>query len=99
MELVRYGGTEDWSALYIDGELDIVGDHYLIDERISELAGVTRRDSDSFMRDGEDRSSVAQTLEEIQEFEQEQSERRRAIQYREELMRKLQGEIDTLKRQ
>ena len=97
MELVRYDGTEEWSALYIDGKLDIVGDHYLIDERISELAGVTTRNSDSFMRDGEDRSSVAKTLEEIQEFEQEQSGREEAIQYREALMRKLQGEIDTLK--
>ena len=65
MDLVRYTGSDDWSALYVDGKLDRIGDHYLIDERISELTGVTDYSSDDFLQGGDDRDSAAQTLEEL----------------------------------
>jgi hypothetical protein len=73
MELVRYSGSSDWSALYVDGELDKVGDHYVIDERISALLQVDVRDSDAFMQGGNDYSDVAKTLDEIEQFETGQS--------------------------
>ena len=51
--LVRYEGSGEWSALYVDGRLDVYGDHYLIEERISELCGVETIQSDSFMMGNE----------------------------------------------
>jgi hypothetical protein len=61
MDVVRYTG-EEWSALYVDGKLDIVGDSYLIDDRISELFGVTEYQDESFMQGGNDYGDVAPTL-------------------------------------
>jgi TfoX/Sxy family transcriptional regulator of competence genes len=47
--LVVFQG-EEWSALYIDGELDTVGDSYLVDERIASLVKVQYRDGgESFL--------------------------------------------------
>lgn len=69
MDLVRYSGSDDWSALYIDGKLDMVGDHYLIDERISSLMKVTVIDSDSFMLGRNFEYEVARTLNEIEKFD------------------------------
>jgi hypothetical protein len=68
MKLVRYTGSEDWSALYVDGDLDRVGDHYLIDERIQELYKVEDIRSDDFMRGGNYSHDVAQTLAEVDEW-------------------------------
>lgn len=68
MELIRYQGSDDWSALYIDGKLDRVGDHYLVDERISEIAGVMNVYSDDFLRGGDSRDDVAETTEQINEY-------------------------------
>jgi hypothetical protein len=68
MKLVRYTGSEDWSALYVDGELDRVGDHYLIDERIQELYKVEDIRSDNFMRGGNYSHNVARTLAEVDEW-------------------------------
>lgn len=59
---VRYSGGGDWSALYIDGKLELANDHYLIDDRISQILGVTEISSDDFeLSNGE----IAQTLDEI----------------------------------
>jgi hypothetical protein len=62
MELVRYTGSGDWSALYVDGLLDRVGDHCLVDDRISELAHVTVINSNDFLLGGYSSSDVAKTL-------------------------------------
>ena len=67
--LVRFAGSDDWSALYVDGHLDRVGDHYLIDDRIAELAGVQSVSSDAFLRGGNSREDVAKTLEDITVYE------------------------------
>lgn len=67
-ELVRYSGSNEWSALYVDGELDRVGDHYLIDERIADIAGVHNHYSNDFMRGGQSREDVAKTLVEINQY-------------------------------
>lgn len=74
MQLVKYT-DEDWSALYVDGKLDIVGDSYTINDRIEELAGVESHSSDAFMRGGKTREGVAQTLDELHEWEREQETR------------------------
>ncbi len=67
---VRYH-AEEWSALYVDGKLDTVGDTYLSDERISQLLGVEEHeDDDSFLRGGNSRSDVAKTLEELETYAQ-----------------------------
>lgn len=66
---VRYSGSDDWSALYIDGKLDRVGDHYLIDERISQLLGVEDISSDDFLRGGNQREDVAESLLDIEQFD------------------------------
>ena len=75
MKIVRYSGSDDWSALYIDGKLDRVGDHYMIDERISEIVGVETIYSDDFLRGGDSRDDVAETTEQITEYGDLKAER------------------------
>lgn len=75
MKLVRYTGSDDWSALYIDGRLDTVGDHYLIDERIAEISQVEVRDSDNFLMGGNSKNATASTLDDIEYYEVRQKER------------------------
>ena len=65
---VRYQ-SEEWSALYIDGKLDTVGDSYHSDERIAQLLGVEEHgDDDAFMRGGNSYADVAQTLDELDSY-------------------------------
>jgi hypothetical protein len=64
-EYVRYYSGE-WSGLYIDGNLDVYGDNYHVDERISELLGV----KDIYERDfllGTNRTP-ARTVDQIDAF-------------------------------
>lgn len=95
MELVRYTGDGDWSALFVDGLLDRVGDHYLIEERIEELVNVTVRDSNDFLLGGNSREDVAQTLAEAEEFGNRREDlRRRANELRtqaEQLLREAEA--------
>ena len=64
-DLTMYQGNGEWSALYVDGRLDRAGDHYLIDERIRELAGVTVIEGDDFLRG---QNKAAQTLAEVEAY-------------------------------
>lgn len=64
--VVRYTGTGEWSAVYLDGELQAVGDHYVVDDWIEGHFGIESESSDDFMRGGEDREDVAQTLSAIE---------------------------------
>jgi len=74
-------GSGEWSALYVNGELDTVGDHHLSHERIAELYGVTVVQSDDFLRggDGIARSNgsppPAQTLEQVHDYARERVDR------------------------
>lgn len=61
--------AEEWSALYVRGRLDRVGDSYLADERVRELLGITHIQDDAFLRGQDQRSGVAQTLEELRQFQ------------------------------
>jgi hypothetical protein len=65
----------EWSALYIDGKLDRVGDHYLADERIREIFAVEVVHDDAFMRGQNTRDGVAKTLDEVHAYVKERAER------------------------
>jgi hypothetical protein len=66
---VVYEGSEDWSALYVNGKLALVSDHYLIDEKIRQIFNVETIQSDSFMRGGDYASDVAPTIDDIRSYE------------------------------
>lgn len=74
MEIVRYN-AEEWSALYVDGKLDRVGDAYLVDERVGEILGVqviSGDEGEDFLRGGNTREDVAQTLTDISDWKSAQ---------------------------
>ena len=70
---------EEWAALYVDGKLDRVGDSYLAEERAFELLGVKVFQDDAFMRGQKTREGVAQTLEEVREYQVLRDGRRNQI--------------------
>lgn len=72
-------GDGEWSALYVDGELDTYGDHYLSDERIRELAGVTVEHSNDFHRTLAGVEFIAQDLEEFARWQQEAQQKMEKI--------------------
>lgn len=75
MEVVRHRGDKEWSALYVDGKLAVVGDHYHADEKIAELLGVIEVQSDDFLRGGTHYEDVANTLEELGAYRAERLRR------------------------
>jgi hypothetical protein len=79
---------EEWSALYVDGRLALVGGGYLADERVRELVGVVTIQDDAFMRGQKCADGVAQTLEEVEAYRTERERRRtRAAELRAEAAR------------
>lgn len=73
VNFVRYS-YRDWSALYQDGKLIVVGDQYLSDDYLAEFLKVDERHSDSyFLGQRHDYDSVAKTLVEVEEYEKNQS--------------------------
>lgn len=102
MKLVRYSDHGEWAALYVDGKLERVGDAYLIDERIAQLANVEDREGD-FTRGTNDYDGVPKTLEELEEFLNEAEsaavaqEEAQTLQQIEHLEREAQRLRDTLK--
>lgn len=67
-DIVLYRGEEEWSALYVRGKLAEVGDHYWVEEKLHQLLGIDEINSDDFLRGGNSREDVAQTLEEIEAY-------------------------------
>lgn len=67
----------EWTAVYLDGALQRVGDTYLAHEWLVEHFGVLWMQDDAFLRGGDGRSDVAKTLEELDEYAAAR-ERRRA---------------------
>lgn len=75
--------ADNWAALYVDGNLDRVGDAYLTEERAFELLGVKIVKDDAFMRGQEQASGAAQTLAEAVAYSDQQVARlRRAAELR-----------------
>lgn len=62
--------ADDWAALYKDGKLvdRSVGDSYLAEEQALDMLGVKLVHDDSFLRGQNQRSGVATTLEEVEEY-------------------------------
>jgi hypothetical protein len=59
-------GSDEWSALYVDGELVRHGDHYLIDEQLRVLFDVITVTTNAFVVTNKQGREVAcQTLDEI----------------------------------
>jgi len=67
-ELIILRGSQEWSALYVNGKLAHVGDHYGTDEEAMRLAGIECESTDDFMRGGHTRADVAATLSEVEEY-------------------------------
>lgn len=65
---IVYQGSEDWSALYKDGSLLTVGDHYLIDEKIRQEFDIETIQSDDFMQGGGYRDDVAKTIDALHQY-------------------------------
>lgn len=87
---------EEWSALYIDGKLEIVGDHYLIDNRLQEILGVVTIESDAFMLGGSTHEDVAQTIDQIEAFEDAASKLRAEASQLRSLAQEMQQRADSL---
>jgi hypothetical protein len=70
---IHYDTTHgEWAALYVNGQLDRVGDNfYLTEERAFELAGITVVHDGAFMRGQTQADGVAQTLDEVAAYRQQ----------------------------
>lgn len=69
-------GDGEWSALYVNGDLDTYGDHYLADERLQTLFGVhVTHTNDWYRGDGGRNYKVAQSLPEYRAWQLEDKER------------------------
>ena len=93
---VIYQGSDDWSALYEDGKLVTVGDHYLIDEKLHDLLGIPVVQSDAFMQGGNQYKDVAQTLEAVRAFERQETAAHEAAEKLREDARRLRAQADAL---
>lgn len=76
LTVVTWDAHEEWSALYINGKLDRVGDRYLTDERIAELVGVEYIDAD-FLGGGNTRNDAFETLDGLHYYNNEIAEAHR----------------------
>lgn len=82
--IVKCDRIEEWSALYVNGKLEKVGEHYLVVERALEITGVQYLQGD-FLLGGNQTHNVAHTLKEIQDHdtrvkEKKDAERARLLQ-------------------
>lgn len=73
MSHVEVHEDEEWSAVYLDGNLVYVGDAYLADEWVREHFGVVTVQNNAFMRGQTHRRGVAQTLDEVKAYGQERA--------------------------
>jgi hypothetical protein len=66
---------EEWSAVYLDGKLVLVGDSYLADEWIRTKFGVKTVQDNAFMRGQTQSAGVAKTLDEVADYAKARQER------------------------
>jgi hypothetical protein len=62
---IHYDPDGEWAALYIDGDLDRVGDAYLAEEKAFDLLGVKIVRDGAFLRGQTSAAGCAQTLDEL----------------------------------
>jgi hypothetical protein len=93
---IHYDPDREWAALYVDGQLDGVGDAYVREERAFELCGVQQVKDNAFLRGQDRRDGVAKTLAEVAEYRRARDDRA-AARKREEAARLL-AEADEIER-
>lgn len=74
-ESIEVHEAEEWSALYLDGKLVLVGDSYHADEWIRGHFGIKTVQDDAFMRGQTSRAGVATTLGEVAAYAQDRQDR------------------------
>lgn len=62
---IHYDPNSNWAALYVDGQMETVGDAYVAEEHAFDLAGVAIVRDDAFLRGQDTRDGAAQTLDEV----------------------------------
>lgn len=73
-DFVLYQGSQEWSAVYHDGGLVSAGDHAVVIEKLLALLQVAVISSDDFLQGGDSHASVAQSLDELQEYRRAREE-------------------------
>lgn len=87
---IQFHHADDWTAVYLNGQLVRVGDTYLAEEWLHREVGVVDVFDDAFMRGQNSRDGVAQTLDEVASFATERDVKiARATALREEASRLL----------
>jgi hypothetical protein len=86
----------EWSALYVDGQLERVGDAYRSEERAFEILGVKIVHDDAFMRGQGQASGVAQTLDDVDTYRTEREEKRATAERLREKAAKLIADAEAL---
>jgi hypothetical protein len=71
---IHHAPNCEWSALYVDGQLEQVGDTYLVEEQAWDMLGVTIVDDNAFLRGQASRDGVARTLDEVAEYRAKRDE-------------------------
>jgi hypothetical protein len=67
-ENIEFHVAGAWIAVYLDGKLQRVGDSYLADEWLQSHFNVKVVYDDAFMRGGDHRDTVANTLDEVRDY-------------------------------
>lgn len=97
-DFVRYELGE-WSALYQDGKLVVVGDSYHSDEYLSQFLNVETRynGDDVFLGKEAYRENVSLTLEKVEDFEKQKREKELRAQELSEKAKILEAEAQRLR--
>jgi hypothetical protein len=94
---IEFHRTGEWTAVYLNGKLERVGDHYLADEWLQGYVGVEVVSDDAFMCGGESRQDVAETLEGVAVYREWRDRRLSEAEDLEEQARQLRDKAAQLK--
>lgn len=81
----------EWTAVYVNGKLEVVGDHYHAEEWMEDYLGVDHYYTDEFLL-GSDGDEVANTVQEIEEY---RAQKDRGVE--EQIEAEKQAEIERLR--
>lgn len=96
-KFVLYSGEDEWSALYVDGVLDIADDHDYVYRRIAELLGVEERYGNAFLMGGNYQDDVAQTVAEAEAYAAKEDDREQQLRETEARIKLLEAEAASLR--
>lgn len=91
-------GSDEWSALYVDGELVRHGDHYLIDEQLRVMFDVVSVQTNDFLTRENGRDGAAKTLDEVRHIEAGRTQAKRLADEKRDAARQLLKEADELEK-